>query len=97
VVVTITALLELTLRPDDLAASMKEVDAVLAQTAAFPGCQGVEVLVDLTDPTHVTVVERWESEEADAAYREWRTTPEGRSTLGSLLTGPPALVRYRTH
>jgi heme oxygenase (mycobilin-producing) len=97
VVVTITALLELTLRPDDLDASLKEVDAILAQTSAFPGCQGVETLVDLTDPAHLTIVERWESEEADAAYREWRTTDEGKTSLGSLLAGPPTLTRYRTH
>jgi hypothetical protein len=39
------------------------------------------------------VVERWESIEADAAYRAWRQTPDGASILGSILAAPPKLSK----
>ncbi len=42
------------------------------------------------------VVERWESVEADAAYRTWRATPQGASRLKTLLAGPPGLTTFTT-
>ncbi|WP_181782676.1 putative quinol monooxygenase [Pseudonocardia pini] len=92
----LTAILELTFRADELDSSMKQLDAILADTRAFDGCTGVEVLVDVTDPARVSVVERWESLEHDAAYRAWRATEAGASPLGSLLAAPPKLVRFET-
>jgi heme oxygenase (mycobilin-producing) len=55
---------------------------------------GVTVLVDSADPTHVAVYEQWESLEADAAYRQWRTTAEGASDLGSVLAAAPTLTKF---
>lgn len=92
----ITAFLELHLRadaPDDAAAT---IDAILADTRARDGSEGLEVLRDVTDPAHLVVVERWASMEADAAYRAWRATPEGASNLGDLLDRPPVLTRFET-
>lgn len=37
----------------------------------------VTALRSSEDPTRVLVVERWESDAADAAYRRWRASPEG--------------------
>ena len=36
--------------------------------------------------------ESWASVEADAAYRAFRATPEGRSELGSIVTAAPVLT-----
>ncbi|MCF7551035.1 antibiotic biosynthesis monooxygenase family protein [Pseudonocardia sp. WMMC193] len=91
----LTAILDLSLRPDDLEASLATLREILVDTRAFPGCAGVEVLVDTTDPTHVVVFERWDSDEADAAYRAWRAG-EGASGLGDLLAAPPTLTRFHT-
>ncbi len=91
---TFTALLELTLKPE----SVGDADAVIADTLkatrAFDGCEGVDVLKDTADETHVVLLERWASQEADAAYRAWRATPEGKSGLAGLLAGAPRLTTF---
>lgn len=92
----VTALLDLTLRaaasPDTLAV----IHDTLRATNAFPGCLSTEVLLDVEDPVHVVVLERWDSLESDAAYRAWRATPEGASSLGTVLAVPPRLTKYTT-
>lgn len=90
---TILSLLEFTIRPDRLEGSDEVLREVLAATRAFDGCEGLEVMRDLADPAHLVVVERWASVEHDDAYRAWRATPEGRSTLGEIIAGPPTLTR----
>ena len=91
---TITALLELTLKPESVADAPAVLAETLQATGAFAGNLGVEVLNDVTDPTHVVVMERWESLAHDDAYRAWRATPEGASQLGSLLAAAPRLTRW---
>jgi quinol monooxygenase YgiN len=92
----VTALLDLHLREDAIAEAPAVIAAVLADTRAFDGSQGIEVLQDVADPAHVTIVERWASLQHDDAYRAWRATPEGASDLGRVLAGPPTLWRYET-
>lgn len=97
--VTLTSLLDLTLSPSAAAdhdASLAVVGSVLEATRAFEGCLGCDVVVDVTDPAHVLVVERWQSLEHDDAYRAWRRTPDGASRLGEVLAGPPTLTRFTT-
>lgn len=91
---TITALLELTLTADSVADAPMVLAKTLEATRAFAGNEGIDVLHDITDPTHVVVIERWTSLEHDDAYRAWRATPEGASDLGSLLAEPPRLTRW---
>ena len=79
------ATLDLQLRADSLETAHTVIHATLTDTRAFPGCQGVMVLIDSDDPTHVVIHETWESIEHDRAYRAWRATPEGASDLGSIL------------
>ncbi|MDF2442915.1 MAG: hypothetical protein JWR01_1118 [Subtercola sp.] len=92
----ITALLELRLKPEAVSGSEGIIRAVLTQTRARPGNLGLDVLVDRDDATHVTIVERWESIEADTAYRAWRLTEEGKSDLGTILAGKPVLTICET-
>jgi len=89
----ITAILDLHLRDDAVAGAAARIDEILATTRGFDGNLGVEVLDDLDDPTHVTVVEHWESVEHDDAYRAFRATPAGANDLAALLAGPP--VQWR--
>jgi hypothetical protein len=42
----------------------------------------------------VAVYEQWESPEADAAYRKWRTTADGASNLGTVLAAAPKLTMF---
>ncbi len=92
---SITALLDLRLKPDSVDDGYRVINETLAATRAFAGCVSVDVLIDTTDPAHVMVLEVWESLAADAAYREWRAGP-GLSNLGSVLAGAPSLTRYET-
>ncbi|MET3805973.1 quinol monooxygenase YgiN [Nakamurella sp. UYEF19] len=87
----VIALLELRLKPESLPGAHQLLREILADTRAFAGCEGVEVLVDNADPAHIVVHEIWASAEADAAYRAWRAG-DGASNLGSILTGAPVLT-----
>jgi quinol monooxygenase YgiN len=92
---SLTALLELRLKPDALDDAYATVRKTLADTRQFPGCKAVDVLVDRDDRAHIVVHERWESAEADAAYRAWRAG-EGANDLGSVLAGAPVLTILTT-
>lgn len=89
----ITSLLELTLRPDAVDGAHAVIHETLKATRAFDGCRGVDVLADQADPTHLVLVEQWESLEHDDAYRAWRATPDGASGLAQIVAAPPRLTR----
>jgi quinol monooxygenase YgiN len=90
---TFTVLLDFQVKDgaDDVEAIVREV---LAQTAAFAGNEGLEVLVDDEDPNKLLVVEKWESVEARNAYIAWRATPEGASRLGTLAAAAPTFRTF---
>jgi quinol monooxygenase YgiN len=90
---TITSILDLHVKPGDAAGTPAVLRNVLTATRNFDGNLGVEVFLDEDDPTHFVVIERWESLEADTAYRAWRQTPDGASILGSILAGAPTLSK----
>jgi heme oxygenase (mycobilin-producing) len=92
--VAITAILDLQLKPESLAAAPAILHATLADTRAFPGCLDVTVLIDSDDPAHVVLYETWMSIDHDRAYRAWRASAEGTSDLGSILAGAPKLSLY---
>ena len=90
----LTALLDLTLSQESLTDAPRVLHETLKATRAFPGCLGVEVLRATDDPTRILIVERWESVEADAAYRSWRASPEGASEIPGLLAGAPIFATF---
>lgn len=92
---TVTAMLDLRLKSESIESAPAVIHEVLTATRAFPGCLGVDVLIDSADPAHVILLERWESLEADAAYREWRAG-DGKSNLGTILAGAPQLSLFET-
>ena len=78
---SVTALLELRLKPESLDTAHDVLKEILVDTRAFAGNEGIEVLIDSADPAHVIVKESWASLEADAAYRAWRASEAGASNL----------------
>jgi len=91
--VPITAFLDIHVKTESLAEAPDVLRETLIVTRAFDGCLGVDVLVDTEDPTHFVLVEKWTSLEHDAAYRTFRAGP-GKSSLGTILTGPPLLTKF---
>jgi quinol monooxygenase YgiN len=90
----ITAVFEMRVKPEALGQGLHaELHGILSDTRDFEGCLGVEVLIDTADPTHIVAVEKWASEERDAAYRAWRAG-DGKTNLGSFLASPPVLTKY---
>ncbi|WP_173922383.1 putative quinol monooxygenase [Agromyces sp. Marseille-P2726] len=90
----VTSIVTLTLKPESLADAERVVRESLELTRGFQGNLGVDVLVDQADPTRWLLIERWESEEADSAYRAYRAENGTRSALGPLLAGAPQVVKY---
>jgi quinol monooxygenase YgiN len=91
---TVVAHLDVRLQPDSLDKAHQVLREILAQTRAFDGCLGVDVLIDKDDPAHVVAHERWASIEHDAAYRAWRATEAGANDLGTVLAAVPTLTIF---
>lgn len=89
----ITSLLELRLCADALDDALDVLEQTLRATRSYPGCESADVMVDVADPAHVVVVERWTSLERDDAYRAWRATPDGASDLPQVFSAAPVLTR----
>jgi quinol monooxygenase YgiN len=91
----ITSIFDLRLPPENLDKGYEVVRSTLVPTRAFPGCEGIEVLVDEDDPAHLIILERWASADDDAAYHAWRRTPEGASDLKHFMDPASRLTRVR--
>ncbi len=91
--VAVVALLDLRIKPESVPGAREFVEDVLVATRAFPGCLGVDVLVDVSDSAHLLLLERWSSLDADQAYREWRATAEGASGLTAIASAS-VLTRF---
>ena len=91
----LTVLLDLRLKAEAIANAPAMLRDILTGTRAFDGCLGVDVLVDAEDPSHLILLERWASTEADAAYRAWRAGA-GATELGSLLISAPQVSQFET-
>lgn len=89
----VVALLDLRIKPESVRGAKEFVEGVLVVTRAFPGCLGVDVLVDVEDSAHFLLLERWSSLDADQAYRDWRATAAGASGLGT-ITSASVLTRF---
>ncbi|MBH0118663.1 putative quinol monooxygenase [Rhodococcus sp. NPDC003382] len=91
---SLTALLELEFKPDALDDAKKVMERVLGETREFDGCLGIEILVDKGNEARWVIVEKWQSEEHDTAYRKFRAGPGAITDLGPLLAGAPKLTHY---
>jgi quinol monooxygenase YgiN len=90
----ITVFFEIQVRPETLGQGIHaELHKILSDTRAFEGCLSVEVLIDSNDPTHILAIEKWASEEHDAAYRAWRAG-DGKTNLASSLVSPPVVTKF---
>ncbi len=90
----VTSIVALRFKPESVAQAEELVRRSLELARGFAGNLGVDVLVDQADETRWLLVERWESDEADSAYRDYRAEKGIRSELGPLLAGAPEVSKY---
>jgi quinol monooxygenase YgiN len=90
----ITSIVTLRFKPEFVAQAEAVVRSSLELARGFEGNLGIDVLVDQADDTRWLLVERWESDEADSAYRAYRAEKGIRSELAPLLAGPPEVVKF---
>ena len=88
--------LDLQLDPSRLEEGRQVLVETLEATRAWPGNEGLQVVVDDTDPTHLLAVEHWAETADHDAYAAWRATPEGRSRLGEVVVAPPTKTVFST-
>ncbi|MGO9184880.1 putative quinol monooxygenase [Mycobacterium sp.] len=92
----VTVILDLTFKPDAVAAARDVMGRALQDTRAFAGNLQTDVLVDEDDEAHWLIYELWDTVDHDEAYRTFRAG-EGRLTeLPPLLAAPPVKTRYVT-
>ncbi|WP_421846105.1 putative quinol monooxygenase [Mycobacterium sp.] len=92
----VTVILELTFKPESVAAARDVMGRALRDTRAFDGNLDTEVLVDEDDEAHWLIYERWATVEQDEAYRSFRAGAGQLTELPPLLAAPPVKTRYTT-
>jgi heme-degrading monooxygenase HmoA len=92
---SLTVLFELPVK-DGAADAEQIISQTLAQTADFPGNEGVEILVDDVDPSRIVCILRWADSAAYDAYIAWRQTPAGAHRLFEIVEGAPITRRFST-
>ena len=70
------------------------LSSVLPDTRAFDGCRSVTTHRGLDDPSHVLLIEEWESREHYLAYLQWRVETGLLDAIGPMLAGEPATNFY---
>ncbi|TAM71582.1 antibiotic biosynthesis monooxygenase [Mycobacterium sp.] len=93
---TVTVILELKFKPDEVAAGRELMGRALQDTRGFDGNVRTDVLVDEDDEAHWLIYEIWDSVEHDEAYRAFRAGAGKLTHLPALLAAPPAKTRYVT-
>jgi quinol monooxygenase YgiN len=93
---TVTVILELRFKPDEVATGRELMGRALQDTRAFDGNLRTEVLVDDDDEAHWLIYELWESVVHDEAYRRFRAGEGKLTQLPPLLAAPSVKTRYAT-
>jgi quinol monooxygenase YgiN len=93
---TVTITLVLTLKPEAVAPFTKGLREMLGETKSFPGCVGIRVLQNKTDPNQLIFIEEWKSEEDYGKYVAWRTGRGDLDTMANALAAPPKMDVWPT-
>jgi quinol monooxygenase YgiN len=91
---SVTVILELRFKPEQVAAGRELMGRALQDTRAFDGNLGTDVLLDEDDEAHWVIYELWDTVEHDEAYRRFRAGEGKLTQLPPLLAAPPVKTRY---
>jgi quinol monooxygenase YgiN len=81
-------------KPEHVDEALRLLAEVLPYTRGFDGCQTLETIVNLDDPGHVVLVERWTSRDAHLAYFAWRQESGSADGLLDLFSAPPSFQYF---
>jgi quinol monooxygenase YgiN len=84
---------EFFIKPELIDDALRLLAEVLPDTRGFEGCETLETVVNLDDPGHVMLVERWRSRDAHVAYFAWRVDSGSANGLVDMMAAPP-VFRY---
>jgi quinol monooxygenase YgiN len=84
---------EIFIKPELVNDAVKLLGEVLPETRRFAGCETVETVIDLDEPAHIMLVERWASRDAHVAYLGWRQESGSLALLFDMIAAPP-VFRY---
>jgi quinol monooxygenase YgiN len=93
---SVTVILELRFKADEVAAGREVMGRALQDTRAFDGNLRTDVLVDEADEAHWIIYELWDTVDHDEAYRAFRAGEGKLTQLPPLLASPPVKTRYVT-
>jgi len=87
-------LLEIQVKPESVNDVKSMLKAILPDTRAYAGCQGIDIYGNLDDGGNLVFYERWESRDHYQKYLNWRTETGALAKLGAMLAGPPKIRYY---
>jgi quinol monooxygenase YgiN len=90
---SVIVLLEAQVKPEAVDEVKATLKAILPDTRAYDGCQGIDIYGNLEDGGNLVFYECWDSREHYEKYLAWRTETGVMEKLGAALTGPPS-IRY---
>ena len=90
---SVLVILEIKATPETIEEVKGTFAAILGDTRAYEGCQGVEVKENQDDPLNLVLFEKWESRAHYEKYLAWRTETGAIEAMGKMLAEPPS-IRY---
>jgi quinol monooxygenase YgiN len=83
-------ILELEIEPDKVDGYLAMFPAVVPDTRAFAGCEGITIHRSEDDPNRIVLLEYWASKEAHETYLSWRRERGDMERFSQGLAGPPS-------
>ncbi|MEO1898081.1 MAG: antibiotic biosynthesis monooxygenase [Cycloclasticus sp.] len=87
---SIDVTLDLQVSAENRETLLNTLEAILPDTRAYKGCQGVVVTSNDDDPLNIVLLEKWDARADHESYMGWRAERGDLEKLGALLTAPPA-------
>lgn len=91
-----TIILELSVKPDQMATAKQFFRDILADTRAYDGCESVKVVEHSDAPGTLVLVEGWETRAKYETYFAWRQESGALDKLGPMLAAEPNLRFFDT-
>jgi heme oxygenase (mycobilin-producing) len=90
----VTVVLQLQLKPDLADEVTAGLEQDLSATRAYEGNLSVALIRDQADPTHLTVIERWEERRHQESYIGWRESTGALEATAAVSAQAPTITYY---